>query len=89
MIYKLDENFKVIGKGKALSPDAEKGEFILHNSIGDAALREVAGANGVKIGKKDSVESLIKKIEENFNQKEIPIMTDTTGTKEKTELELK
>lgn len=86
MIYKLNENFKVIGMGDSLHPNKEKGEFILHASIGKAALREVAEANDIKVSKKDSAETLIKKIEANFKTKDIPIMTDT---KEKTELELK
>lgn len=88
MIYKLDENFNVIGKGTSLSPNAEKGEFILHGSVGKAALKEVADANGIEVGKKDSVDTLIKKIEANFETKDIPIMTDTKE-KAKTELELK
>lgn len=87
MLYLIDENFKVIGKGKALGPNKKAGEFVLHSSAGKAALKEVAKVNDVEVGKKDSVETLIKKIEVNFNKKEIPIMSEKET--EKTELEVK
>lgn len=86
MMFMIDENFKVIGKGDALRPNKEKGEFVLHTSVGKAVLKEVAKGNDVEVGKKDSTETLIKKIEVNFNKKELTTMTET---KEKTELELK
>ncbi len=75
MMYLIDEQFKVIGKGTSLKASGEN--FILHHSLPKATLIEVAKSNGIKFVKSADEKKLFQTIETTLNQiEDIPNMTE-------------